>query len=74
MASKKRLATIVYNANTIEETEVELEKAQGKCMSLKERRNQGRKEHFLDFLNAEISGDEERHAKAQNQVIKRVKK
>ena len=49
MASKKRVATIVDNTRTVEETEIESEKAQGKWMSLKERRYKSRKECLLDF-------------------------
>ena len=43
--------------------EVELEKAQGKWMSLKEKRHQARKEYLLDFLNDVLSGDKERDAR-----------
>ena len=49
MENNKRVVTIVNNANTTEETEVELEKAQVKWMSLKERRQQAINEYLLDF-------------------------
>ena len=74
MESKKRVANIIDNTNIIGEIEVELEKTQGKWTSLKEKRHQARTEHFLDFRNAVIPGGEERDAKTQKQIIKRVNK
>ena len=66
MPIKKRVVTIVDNIIKVEETNIKLEKEQGKLMSLKERRHQARKAFLLDFRDAEISGDEERDAKAQH--------
>ena len=63
---------MIDNTNTIEEIEVELEKAQGKWKSLKEKRHQSRKECLLDFRNAVMTRDEERDTKAQKQMMKRV--
>ena len=74
MEIKKRIVTIVENSNIIEEIELEVKKAQGKWMSLKERRYQAQKERFLDFRNAGMSVDEEIDANAQNQITRRVRK
>ena len=74
MDSKKKVVIIVDNASTIEEIEVELEKAQGKWMILKDIIHQARKEHLLDFQNASIHRDGERDAKAQKQIMKRANK
>ena len=71
---KKRVATIIDNTSAIEEIEVELEKAQGKWVILKEKRCQARKEHLLDSRNAAVSGDEERDAKTQKHIMKRGNK
>ena len=74
MESKKKVAIIIENTNTTEEVEVELEKVQGKWLRLKEKRHQTRKEHLLDFRNAATHGDEERDAKVQKEISKRVNK